>query len=354
VTAETEPAATQPADGGPESTGSWRGLVAVTTCQREPMLRRCLPQLARACQTDQRLALVVALDGDEIETRSFCERWHVPLIYSQKREGVGVSKNRILKCCPEFDYYFFLEDDVEVIDGNVFAEHVKLSQATGIQHFSLEHPRSIRARVGVTRALGHEIVHASYGGAIFNFFTREALQRVGGWHPLFAQYRRYGHTEHSYRVARAGLAPAPFNTVLTLVDTCIWHTPPAVTRVDAAPIDENGIAAPERALMREHLDYCRICTPSPYTSSSLRPGQLNELAAVLTGSGRYPLLSRREHRHAMSDYYAARFDRGRGRLRRSAYALASFVAWPGNLSLRHVVKMELASHIGGAARTTQR
>jgi hypothetical protein len=41
--------------------------------------------------------------------------------------------------------------------------------------------------------------------------TRAWPETVGGWHPSFARYRRWGHTEHSCRFVRAGLAPPPFN-----------------------------------------------------------------------------------------------------------------------------------------------
>ena len=204
----------------------YRALVCVTTCRRAGYLRRYLPHLAAFCARDPRFSLLVSLDGPDEETLRFCEQWEIPLLHSERREGVGISKNRALESFPGFDYYFFLEDDVELIDGAVFPAHVELAQASEIHHFSLFSRRKLRAYTEHSTIAGRDVAHGESGSASFNFFTREGLERVGGWHPRFAEYRRWGHTEHSWRFVRAGLAPAPFNVASELTESCIWHIPP--------------------------------------------------------------------------------------------------------------------------------
>jgi hypothetical protein len=320
---------------------TFRALVCVTTCERTAYLRRCLPHFARACAQDPRLSLLVSADGADPATREFCRRWNVPLIHSDVREGVGLSKNRALSLFGDFDHYFFLEDDVEILDQNVFAQHVGAWQDSGIHHFSLFRRSGIRGLTGTTTVGARHITHCLFGSASFNFFTGEGLRRVGGWHPRFAEYRRGGHTEHSYRFVRAGLAPAPFNLIDELYDACIMHIPPSVTNWGQVTVDADEIAAPERELMAEELDYVPVQTLSPVHFNDVPFDAVGELAATLDGGERYPLLTRAERREAWSDYHLWRFETGGGGARRATSLIRAAGNWPGNPMLRHAIKTAL-------------
>lgn len=320
----------------------YRALICITTCERPQYLRRYLPHFAKFCARESRFSLLVSLDGPEAETERFCAEWRVPLVHSDEREGVGISKNRVLQSLPGFDYYFFLEDDVELVDGSVFPIHVELSQASGIHHFALFSRRRIRHYAERSTIAGHRIVHGPYGSASFNFFTAEGLRRVGGWHPRFAEYRRWGHTEHSYRFFRAGLTPAPFNVVEDLVDACIWHIPPSVTRSDLLPFDADRIVAPERELIDRELLHVPLQTISPYRFNGVPFGELERLAATLDGGERYPLVSKRERRRCRSDYDLWRYRSGTTVSGRAAALLAAAWEWPANPRLRDTVKLMLS------------
>ncbi|HEX3801327.1 MAG TPA: glycosyltransferase family A protein [Solirubrobacteraceae bacterium] len=322
---------------------AWRALVAFTTSNRGVYAKRSLPHLARACLSDPRLDLVVALDGDDPETRAVCAQWHIPLIYSEAREGVGLSKNRVLKRFPDYDYYFFLEDDVEVLDGAVFARHVALMRTSGIHHMSLFDYAEGRGLRSETSVLGQRLVHFSYGSAEFNAFTREGIQKVGGWHPLFAQYRRWGHTEHSYRFPRNDLAPAPFNVAVELAGLCIRHRPPSVTPgIGLATLDADQIAAPERELMSQALSHVPLQTLAPYHVEN-QPGRpAAELAQLVARSrNRYPLLRGADWRHAQGDYLVWRFETSRAPARRVAALVLAGLLHPSGIALRHAVKIRL-------------
>jgi hypothetical protein len=319
----------------------YRALVCITTCNRLNYLRRYLPHFARFCVDDQRFTLVVAVDGTEPETLRFCDEMAIPVVYSDKREGVGISKNRALLTFPDFDYYFFLEDDVELWDGSVFPAHVELAQASSVHHFSLFERNGLRRPTGDSLVEGRRIRHGLYGGADFNFYTSTGLQTVGGWHPIFAQYRRWGHTEHSYRVSRAGLAPAPFNVALHLLDTCIWHTPETVTRVDSVTVDEDQIAAPEREVMDQELTYVPVQTLSAVHRNGAPLAPPQRLAATLEAGERYPLATGAERRKCRSDYHVWRFETAAGQGRRAAALAAAALNWPTNPALKHAVKMAL-------------
>ena len=312
----------------------YRALVCVTTCQRLRYLRRYLPHLARFCAQDPRFSLLVSLDGTEADTQRFCEAWEVPLLHSDRREGVGISKNRVLQRLPDFDYYFFLEDDVELLDGRVFSAHVELSQASGIHHFTLFERGGIRKVTAQSTAAGHRIQHGLYGGADFGFYTGAGLRQVGGWHPRFAEYRRWGHTEHSYRFVRAGLAPAPFNVAEDLADACIWHSPQAVTRVDGVTIDADQIATPERQLMEQELTHVPVETMSGHHLNDVPLGRPSRLAGVLDAGERYPLADG-------GDYNLWRFESAATLPERASALVAATWNWPANPALRHRLKTAL-------------
>jgi len=328
-----------PATETTQSPPGYRALICITTCERPAYLRRYLPFFARFCARDERFSLLVSLDGPDEETERFCQEWGVPLVVSAEREGVGISKNRALERFPGFDYYFFLEDDVELVDGAVFPAHVELFEASGIHHFSLFAKRKIRNYTEESLVAGRRVVHGFHGSASFNFFSGEGLRQVGGWHPRFAEYRRWGHTEHSYRFYRAGLAPAPFNVAAELTETCIWHIPPAVTRPNLLPADADQIVAPERELIDLELRHVPLQTLSPYSFNEVPFGRLDRLAATLDAGERYPLASPAERRHCRSDYRLWRYRSVESPPRRAAALLGAALAWPGNPRLRDTIKL---------------
>jgi hypothetical protein len=277
---------------------------------------------------------LVALDGNEANYLRFCKEWQIPLVYADAREGVGLSKNRVLERYPDFDYYFFVEDDVELVDGRVFPTHVDMFLASGIHHFSLFERGGLRNIVSSSLVIGRRVVHGSFGGAHFNFFTREGLHRVGGWHPTFARYQRWGHTEHSQRFVINGLAPAAFNVAEELADAMIWHYPPAVTRLENVPVDRDQIALPEREIMELALRHVPLQTLSPHHVNGVPLGPPDRLAATLEGGERYPIAEPWERRRCWSEYHLWRHQKfgGLGALLRAA----SY--WPWNPGLRRILR----------------
>lgn len=329
-----------PTGEGTAKPADYRALVCITTCERPGYLRRYLPHFARFCAQDPRFPLLVALDGPDEETQRFCTEWQVPLLHSREREGVGISKNRVLERFPDFDYYFFIEDDVELVDGSVFPAHVELARASDIHHFSLFSERRIGKSASVSTIAGRRVAHSFVGSARFNFFTAEGLRQVGGWHPRFAEYRRWGHTEHSCRFVNAGLAPAPFNVATELSYACIWHLHPSVTPLSLLG-DEEHIVAPERELIEQRLRFVPVQTLSPYELNDASFGSLGRLAATLDAGERYPLVERGERRHCRSDYQLWRYRWAKGRGRKVAALLAAAWQWPANPMLRRTIRIAL-------------
>jgi hypothetical protein len=121
----------------------------------------------------------------------------------------------------------------------------------------------------VREAEGYHIIGALYGGAPFNFFTREELEKVGGFHTEFAKYRRFGHTEHSYRFYHAGLSDYPFQIIEECISGYIgWHEPTSRIKVNVAA-SENRLFVGEEELITQKLTYFPLQTLSPYYTHHL-------------------------------------------------------------------------------------
>lgn len=331
-------------DGSPRDlvqTGD-RLLVCVTTCRRLERLRAYLPPLAAFAASESELDLLVSLDGNEADYLEFCDRWTVPLLWSEEREGVGFSKNRVLTRFPDYDFYVFLDDDVELVDGRVFREHVEAHRETGIHHFSLfEGGRPRRPRGSTPLSRGRQVLHGLFGGGQFNFFTAEGLHRVGGWHPLFARYRRWGHTEHSYRFLRAGLAPAPFNAIPALEDRCIWHYPEAVTADASVAVTEDDITEMEQELIDEELQHVPLTTGAPFHFNEVPWEGVRKLGERWSPDDLYPLLSTEDRRRKQAEREAWKALRADGFVRRWLHLGRAAVQAPGSPAVRHAVKRSL-------------
>jgi hypothetical protein len=245
-----------------------QALISITTCDRSPLVRAFAPAFHRFCLDHPRFDLVLSVDGAAFgsnpDTVAFARERGIAFVASRDPEGVGISKNRVVASLGGYAYYFFVEDDVELLDPRVFETHIRLSEASGIHHFSLHERARIRRVISTTRCQGMNIIHALYGSAQLSFFTRTALSAAGGWHADFASWRRGGHTEHSYRVYRNGLAPAPFNIVERCLGDLCWGNPPSVVSPDGLPITSDGILTAEQELIDRRLKHLPLPTLSPF------------------------------------------------------------------------------------------
>ena len=246
-----------------------KALICINTYNSVSLIKTFVWDYILFTASSPQYDFVVSLDGSDRDTIEYCEKYAIPLLYSEENEGVGISKNRAIKSFPDYDYYFFIEDDAELLDPKVFDIHIALSEKLNIPHFSLFNTDRIREVQSVREADGYHIIQALYGGAPFNFFTREGLEKVGGFHTEFAKYKRFGHTEHTYRFYNAGLTKYPFQ----IIEECIggyigWHEPVSRIKLNV-DTSENRLFAGEEKLIKERLIYFPLQTLSDYHGKNL-------------------------------------------------------------------------------------
>jgi hypothetical protein len=244
-------------------------LVCINSCNRIHFLKSFIWNYLQLHLNNKNFDFLLVLDGKNTNYLNFCENHNIPTVYSSLREGIGIAKNRVLKSFPDYDYYFFLDDDVELLDSSAFEEVIKISNILNIPHLSLgRHERFIE----ITKKQiinNQEIEYSLFGPGAFSFFTKEGILKVGGFHPEFAKYRRFGHTEHSYRFMNANLQEYPFVNIPSISDKFIWHEPSSVTKVNIQ-LTKDFIALPEAEIMALKLQYYPIETLSNYEIKNIK------------------------------------------------------------------------------------
>ena len=250
-------------------------LICITTCNRLLYLKWLLPDYLVFCNQNADYDLVVALDGNDKEYIDFCNSNQIPLIYSEERLGVGISKNRAFQTFPDYKHYFFIDDDAELMDSSIFSTIIELADKTGIPHFSFGGGHGFKPITGRITENNYTVIQSKYGSGQFSYFNGNALRQVGGWHTLFAKYKRGGHTEHTYRFYHAALSPAPFHHVPKLNSGYMnWHQPEHVTQLKNVKISINSRLEEEEKLIDKKLKYFPVETLSNYSHNNI-PSQID-------------------------------------------------------------------------------
>jgi len=168
-------------------------------------------------------------DGDKIDRYVPAE---INYIDNEVNLGSGKNKSKGLKLLLDkgYKYLFTIEDDMIVKDPSIFERYIRAYQISGIQHFNYG-PGSPFNRVQTIKDYdlhnrhllnqtskpnpklivdyGNDVKIALYEHtvAMFSFFTREVIEKVGVFDP---DYRSaFDHVDHTYRIIKAGYHP-PF------------------------------------------------------------------------------------------------------------------------------------------------
>jgi hypothetical protein len=197
--------------------------VGVITCNRPDFLQGLLDTVPYS-KIDE---FVVVNDGKPVDVAlpkgSFLQ--------NDVNIGVGKSKNRAMKHLVNqgCDYIFIIEDDMIIKDSNIFDLYINAHVKSGIHHFNYG-PGSPFNRKQTIRDFDLHNRHlldqsseptpkliVDYGDvkialyehtvAMFSFFTREVLEKVGYIDEDFDQC--WEHVHHTYMISKFGYHP-PF------------------------------------------------------------------------------------------------------------------------------------------------
>lgn len=278
-----------------------KALISIITCNRIGELKKNIIPYMNFAAVNKEYSFVVSLDGCNKEYLDFCNSESIPLIWSDEREGAGLARNRILKLFPEYDYYFFVDDDVELYDLKIFNEIINIHLKTGYHHFSVNHTIGIVKKEKVEK---HKITHTLFGGGYFLFYTAESLKTVGGWHTNFIKYKRYGHTEHTYRVYYSKLNPNPFIFSKQFSKMLILNNPVHVS-TDENKHNINGLVFEEQNMIDNGQKYFPLTTVSNIYYNNINPNISESKKWII--KPRYEFIIGIDKKHAKSVLYFHKF-----------------------------------------------
>jgi len=195
--------------------------VGIITCNRNNYLKALIATLP----TDVIDQLVVVNDGKAENQIEVPGTW----LQNEVNLGVGKSKNKAMKYLYDAgcDYIFIVEDDMLIKDKNVFMKYIEAYQETGIQHFNygpgspfnrkqtiqfdlhnrhlLDQKSPVNPRLIVEYSNNTKIALYEHTVAMFSFFTREVLEKVGYIDEEYDQC--WEHVDHTYKIHKAGYHP---------------------------------------------------------------------------------------------------------------------------------------------------
>lgn len=197
--------------------------IGIITCNRPEYLKQLLASI-NYCNWAE---LVIINDGDKFEL----EGYNYYIQHNEKNLGVGKSKNKAMQHLldKDCDYIFIIEDDMIILDDSVFDKYIQASKASGIQHFNygpgspfnrkqniqfdlhnrhlLDQHSEPNPRLVVDYGNNVKVSLYEHTVAMFSFFTREVLEKVGLIDEDF--YNAWEHVDHTYCIIKAGYHP-PF------------------------------------------------------------------------------------------------------------------------------------------------
>lgn len=314
-----------------------KALIAITTCNRISEVQKYIWDYLKFKNTNDSFHFVLAVDGTSPSYIDFCSQFDIPLIYSDEREGVCLSKNRVLSQFQNYDYYFFIDDDVELIDGSVFQQCIDIYNITNYPHLCV----NTRHKLLNTEKSENYLLNKSLrGGGYFSFFSNKELIKIGGWNTLFAKYKRYGHTEHTYRFYHAGMQPAPFIFAAEFEKMIMIHNPESVSKVTNVNINENELVKEESDLINSKTTYFPLKTLSKFHFNERTMGFNQKVHDFLKENPqKYPLTKGKERKKALGEFYALQISRKNNSFMKNfILAVKSMLYAPMNNELKHVVK----------------
>ena len=199
--------------------------VGIITCNRPDYLHNLLTSII-PCVFDE---LVIINDGEDISVADFPST--CIYIRNETNLGVGKSKNKAMQHLLDggCDYIFIIEDDMIILDITIFDKYIEAHKASGIHHFNYGPGSPFNRKQAIQNFDLHNRhlldqhtepnpkLVIDYGNvkvslfehtvAMFSFFTKEVLEKVGLIDDNF--YNAWEHVDHTYRIIKAGYHP-PF------------------------------------------------------------------------------------------------------------------------------------------------
>lgn len=197
--------------------------VGIVTFERFDRFKECFDNLLKNSEhIDEVLIVDDCSTKDKEKYDTFFDSLLLPkfkVIVNDINSGVGVSKNKILNYFynKDFDYIFTLEDDINVLNPNVFNKYIECSIKTnftyinfGLHNIYNYNNSETRIINGIEVSIYPELSHG------FTLHTKELIDKIGYYDENYNN--SYESIDYYYRAAKEELT-APFWMFIDIKDS---------------------------------------------------------------------------------------------------------------------------------------
>lgn len=187
--------------------------VGIVTCNRKDFYVRCHSTVKLAAEKGHVDEIVTVNDGDSYGDIDLTGQ---EFIQHEKNVGVGISKNHAMQYLLDkgCEHIFIIEDDIFIINDNIFSRYISAAQESGIWHFmfgyhgpankdgetKLPTPRlRMKYNNDVTLLFNRHCVGA------FCYYHKNILKHVGLMDERYVN--AWEHVSHSLKIVESGLLP---------------------------------------------------------------------------------------------------------------------------------------------------
>ena len=164
---------------------------------------------------------------------------HIKWIQHEKNKGSGQSRNDGLEYLRsrDMDYYFIIEDDMVILDENIFDKYIEANKVSGLQYFCYasnawgvgpRFARTPRMKVQYTENIIINLYQHCCNE--FTFRTKELIDKVGNYNP---NYLSMFDVDNIKRISDWELGnPFWYSPDLSDSDSLINNNPDAISRMN--------------------------------------------------------------------------------------------------------------------------
>jgi GT2 family glycosyltransferase len=180
---------------------------AIITCDRPDFFKKCYNSVKNS-----NITIIVIDDGEKpIDQSVELENIH-HYIKTKGKQGVAIAKNMAFDYFLDNDYehIFLIEDDIEIIDENVFDVYINTSKATGLKHLNYglhgNHNRDAYGNPTIIKTVnyGNGISIDLYPNVLgaFSYYHRSVLEHVGLMPTCY--FNALEHVDQTYKASLKG------------------------------------------------------------------------------------------------------------------------------------------------------
>jgi len=200
-----------------------RAGLGIVTFERFDRFKECFENLLKNRGDLDRIVIV---DDASIKDRKKYDEYFknilvndIDVVVSEKNMGVAHSKNTVLKHLYDLgcEYMFTLEDDINVVNSEVFNKYIELAEKSGFHYFNF----GLHGPANVGKGKKYEVDNVEFmiypeSVGAFSLHTKQLIDEIGFYDENYVN--AWEHVDYAYVASMVGLT-TPFWSFIDLVDS---------------------------------------------------------------------------------------------------------------------------------------